>query len=58
MRREMSSQGREMPEPALAIAAGAVTLRVILRALSESFSAERPGLEPIAGAPSSPSAPS
>ncbi len=51
MRREMSPEGREMPEPTLAIAGGAVTFRVILRALSESFSAERPTPEPIAGSP-------
>lgn len=51
MRREMSPEKREMPEPTLAIAGGAVTFRVNLRALSESFSAERPTLEPIAGSP-------
>jgi hypothetical protein len=42
MRREMSPEVREMPEPTLAIAGGAVTFRVILCALSELFSAERP----------------
>lgn len=51
MPREMSPEGREMPEPTLAIAGGAVTFRVILRAPSEPFSAERPALESIAGAP-------
>jgi hypothetical protein len=37
MRCEMSPEGREMPEPTLAIAAGAVIFRVILPAPSESF---------------------
>ncbi len=51
MQREMSREGREMSAPTLAIASGAVTFRVILRALSKSFSAERPALEPLAGDP-------